>query len=315
MRASEGDGLDAAEAGGGAGTAETSQPSGASRTFLTSQTPQTSGTGRAADPAVEVATTGTSHTPSHAVRYLDAAAGLLTRARDTQEAALRRGAALVADTVTAGGALFVTGAGHSSLAAQDLVYRSGGLALVNLLAVPGATGVDVVPAPLGSALERVSGLAAAVLDTSPARAGDLLIVVSLSGRNALPVELAGHARAKGLTVIGVTSLAYAEANAARPGTYLRDHCDLILDTGVAVGDAELTDDRVPAPFASASTVVAAALLQALVAQAVGELADRGVEPPLLRSANVDGGREWNERVHAAHADRVLWRHPPRPASP
>ncbi|MGP4113861.1 SIS domain-containing protein [Streptomyces sp. 4N509B] len=242
-------------------------------------------------------------------RYLEAAVGLLQRARQTQAATLARAGALVADTVAGGGALFAHGAGHSSLAAQDLVYRSGGLALVNLLAVPGATGVDAVPAPFGSALERVSGLARAALDTSPARAGDLLFVVSLSGRNALPVEMASHARALGLTVIGVTSLAYAR----RYGATLREHCDLVLDTGIAVGDAELTDDRVAAPFAPASTVVAAALLQATVAQAVGELADRGVEPPLLRSGNVDGGAAWNERVHAAAADRVYWRHPPRPA--
>ena len=47
-----------------------------------------------------------------------------------------------------------------------------------------------MPAALGSALERVDGLATVVLDSSPARAGDVLVVISLSGRNALPVEMA-----------------------------------------------------------------------------------------------------------------------------
>ncbi|MEO3750607.1 SIS domain-containing protein [Streptomyces sp. B6B3] len=247
-------------------------------------------------------------------QYLDAAIGLLTRIRDQEADGLARAAALVADTVAAGGKLFAYGAGHSALPAQDLVYRAGGLALVNLLSVPGTTGVDVTPATLGSALERVGGLAQATLDSSPARAGDLLIIVSLSGRNALPIEMASHARSLGLTVIGVTSLAYvageggATASRHSSGTYLKDHCDLVLNSGIQVGDAELTHDRIAAPFAPASTVVAAALLQAVIAQAAGELAERGIDPPLLRSANLDGGEAWNERVYAEHADRILWRY-------
>ncbi|MCZ9342396.1 sugar isomerase domain-containing protein, partial [Streptomyces sp. TRM76130] len=168
----------------------------------------------------------------------------------------------LADTVERGGRLFAFGAGHSSLAAQDVVYRAGGLALMNLLTVPGVVGVDVRPATLGSALERVDGLAGAVLDSSPLRDGDALVIVSLSGRNALPVEMALGARARGVRVIGVTSVAYATGTRSRhgSGTFLKDHCDVVLDSKVAVGDAELTLDAVPTPFAPASTVVTAALL-------------------------------------------------------
>ncbi|MEU5087341.1 SIS domain-containing protein [Streptomyces sp. NPDC021356] len=242
-------------------------------------------------------------------QYFDAAIGLLQRVRDEEADAITAAGTLLADTVAAGGRLFAFGAGHSSLAAQDLVYRAGGLALVNLLTVPGAVGVDVVPATLGSALERVDGLAAAVLDTSPLRAGDTLVIVSLSGRNALPVEMAMNARARGVRVVGVTSVAYATETSSRhaSGTFLKDHCDLVLDSKIAVGDAELTLDTVPAPFAPASTVVTSALLQAVVATAAGVLADRGIEPPLLRSGNVDGGHEWNGRVFERYADRIFYR--------
>ncbi|GAA2886663.1 SIS domain-containing protein [Streptomyces mexicanus] len=243
-------------------------------------------------------------------QYLDAAIGLLQRVRDEEADAITAAGTLLADAVAAGLRLFAFGAGHSSLAAQDVVYRAGGLALMNLLAVPGAVGVDVVPATLGSALERVDGLAGAVLDSSPLRSGDVLVVVSLSGRNALPVEMALGARARGVKVIGVTSVAYAAETTSRhaSGTFLKDHCDLVLDSKIAVGDAELTLDTVPAPFAPASTVVTAALLQAVLATAAGALADRGIEPPLLRSGNVDGGHEWNARVFDRYADRIFYRH-------
>ncbi|GGR61534.1 MULTISPECIES: SIS domain-containing protein [Streptomyces] len=241
--------------------------------------------------------------------FFDAAIGLLQRVRDEEAEAIAAAGALLADTVAAGGRLFAFGAGHSSLAAQDVVYRAGGLALMNLLAVPGVVGVDVTPATLGSALERVDGLAGAVLDTSPVRPGDALVIISLSGRNALPVEMALGARAHGLKVIGVTSVAYAAETTSRhaSGTFLKDHCDIVLDSKIAVGDAELTLDTIPAPFAPASTVVTTALLQAVMATTAAALADRGIEPPLLRSGNVDGGHEWNGRVMAQYGDRIFYR--------
>ncbi|MFI8239047.1 SIS domain-containing protein [Streptomyces sp. NPDC085866] len=242
--------------------------------------------------------------------FFDAAIGLLQRVREEEAEAITAAGTLLADTVAAGGRLFAFGAGHSSLAAQDVVYRAGGLALMNLLAVPGVVGVDVTPATLGSALERVDGLASAVLDSSPLRAGDALVVISLSGRNALPVEMAQRARALGVQVIGVTSVAYATQTTSQhsSGTFLKDHCDIVLDSKIAVGDAELTLDTIPAPFAPASTVVTAALMQAVVATTAATLADRGIEPPLLRSGNVDGGHDWNRRVMTEYGDRIFYRH-------
>ncbi|MCF2127608.1 SIS domain-containing protein [Strepomyces sp. STD 3.1] len=241
-------------------------------------------------------------------QFLDAAIDLLRRVRDEEADGVEAAGALLADTVRQGGRLFAFGAGHSSLAAQDVVYRAGGLALMNLLTVPGVVGVDVMPATLGSALERVDGLASVVLDSSPLREGDALVIVSLSGRNAMPVEMAMKARALGVRTIGVTSVAYASETTSRhsSGTFLKDHCDIVLDSKIAVGDAELTLDTVPVPFAPASTIVTSALMQAMMAATAGALADRGIEPPLLRSGNVDGGHDWNGRVLDQYRDRIFY---------
>ncbi|WP_411091873.1 SIS domain-containing protein [Streptomyces sp. 049-1] len=241
-------------------------------------------------------------------QFLDAAIDLLRRVRDEEADSVEAAGTLLADTVESGGRLFAFGAGHSSLAAQDVVYRAGGLALMNLLTVPGVVGVDVMPATLGSALERVDGLASAVLDSSPLRGGDALVIISLSGRNAMPVEMAMNARALGVRTIGVTSVAYASETASRhsSGTFLKDHCDIVLDSKIAVGDAELTLDTVPVPFAPASTIVTSALMQAMMATAADALADRGIEPPLLRSGNVDGGHDWNGRVLDQYRDRIFY---------
>jgi uncharacterized phosphosugar-binding protein len=246
-------------------------------------------------------------------QYFDAAMAHLQRVRTEEAESIERAAELLAGAVAEGRRIFTFGAGHSSLAAQDVVYRAGGLAVINLLNVPGMTGVNVMPAPLGSALERVSGLATTTLDLTPATNGDLLFVVSLSGRQVMPVELAAHARTRGMHVIGVTSLAYPGKVSSRhpSGSYLKDHCDVVLDSKVAVGDAELGHPGAGAGFGSVSTIVTSALMQAVVVSAVGKLAERaqregGAEPPLLRSGNVDGGLDWNAQLMAENADRIYY---------
>ncbi|MDX2863043.1 SIS domain-containing protein, partial [Streptomyces scabiei] len=60
------------------------------------------------------------------------------------------------------------------------------------------------------------------------------------------------------------------------------------------------------PFAPASTVVTSALLQSVMATAAASLADRGIEPPLLRSGNVDGGLDWNDRIMREYGDRIFY---------
>ncbi|WP_330175195.1 SIS domain-containing protein [Streptomyces sp. NBC_01498] len=243
-------------------------------------------------------------------QFFGAAIGLLERVRDEEAANIEAAGKAIAEAVASGGRVFAFGAGHSSLAAQDVVYRAGGLAVMNLLNVPGLTGVDVRPATLGSALETVGGLASAVLRTSPLKFGDVLVIISLSGRNPLPVDMAVEARTMGVKVIAVTSVAYARETESRhaSGTYLKDHADIVLDSKIAVGDAELTADGVGAPFAPASTVVTSALMQAMVATAAGGLVERGIEPPMLRSGNVDGGHEWNRDVMEEYGDRIFYHH-------
>ncbi|MFE6744926.1 SIS domain-containing protein [Kitasatospora purpeofusca] len=246
-------------------------------------------------------------------RYFEAAIAHLQRVRDEEAENIEAAAALLAEAVSGDHRVFAFGAGHSSLAAQDVVYRAGGLVPINLLEVPGMAGVTVMPAPLSSALERVSGLATTTLDLTPATSGDLLFLISLSGRQTMPVELAQYARSRGLKVIGLTSLAYPGAvpSGHASGTYLKDHCDVVLDNKIAVGDGELTHPGAETTFGPVSTIVTSALMQAVVASAVERLADaalagEGAAPPLFRSGNVPGGTEWNAKQMADNADRIFY---------
>src|SRR5262245_14091583 len=140
--------------------------------------------------------------------YLRILQNLLERIEQTQMGSIQKAASMIADCIIAGNNLFAAGVFHSALAVQDLFYRGGGLTVLNILSLPGLMSLDTRPARMMVDLERVEGYGKVVVANAPVKAGDVLIVVSTAGRNAVPIELAMAAKERGLTVIGVTSLAY-----------------------------------------------------------------------------------------------------------
>jgi uncharacterized phosphosugar-binding protein len=240
--------------------------------------------------------------------YIDGVIQLLQRITEEEMPALRDAAKIMAEAIAQGKRIFAFGCTHSSLPIQDLVYRAGGLMLINPLFGPGIASLDVRPATMSSAIERLQGYAQALLDNNPIGAGDVLILVSVSGRNAVPVEMAQLARERGIKVIGVTSRVYTDAFASRhpSGKKMYEFADVVLDNKVDQGDAMLQAEGVPQKFCPASGVTSTALLQALVAATVEELLARGITPPIFLAANVDGGAEYNARLLAQYKDRILY---------
>jgi uncharacterized phosphosugar-binding protein len=241
-------------------------------------------------------------------KYLNDTIALLERVRDEETPAVEKAAVLIADALEGGGRLFAFGCSHSSLPVQDIVYRAGGLMLVNPVFSPATAALDTRPTTLGSAMEQIPGIAAAVLDNSPVQSGDVLIVVSVSGRNAVPIEMAEHAQQRGVHVIVLTSLAYTDAVTSRhhSGLKVKDFADIVLDNKVDKGDAVLEHPAVPQKFTPASGVTSTALLHMLSAAVIEQLADRGITPPVFLAANVDGGAEWNAKLLGENADRIFY---------
>lgn len=240
--------------------------------------------------------------------YLNGVIHLLERIRDEESESLQKAAEIMAEAVVGGQRIFAFGCTHSSLPIQDLVYRAGGLMLINPIFAPGIASMETRPATMSSAIERLSGYALVILDGTPAQPGDVLILVSVSGRNAVPVELAQYARERGLKVIGVTSLAYSGAVTSRhpTGKKMHEFAHVVLDNKVDKGDAMLQTEGVPQKFCPASGVTSIALLQALVAGTIEELLRRGFTPPIFLAGNVDGGMEYNARLVAQYKDRIFY---------
>jgi uncharacterized phosphosugar-binding protein len=210
----------------------------------------------------------------------------------------------VARRVRDGGVLHVFGTGHSHLLTEELFSRAGGATFVSPVFDPAL----MVTAGSGrsSRTERLHGYAETVLAGVDLRPGDAVLVVSNSGRNAVPVEAALYARERGCFVIGLVSAEHAASVTSRhrSGAVLGDVVDVVLDSHAPAGDAALQlpghDDR----YGPTSTILCATLAHTLTCLVVEELASTGEEPPVLRSANSDGTDEVNRRRKARYAGRI-----------
>lgn len=237
--------------------------------------------------------------------YIRSVTEALNRVVTSQREAIERSAEMITDTVQRGGSLFAFGASHSFIMAEELVYRTGGLMLINPI-YPHGMNLSVRPMTMTSKLERIEGFGSELLMGSPARQGDLLLIFSTSGRNAVAIDMALAARQRGIGVIGVTSLDYSKGVTSRhsSGKKLLDLCDVVLDNGAPHGDAAVRVDDFQQPVGPLSTVLGCALINALVVEVAARMLERGMEPPIFMSANLDGGDEYNQRLLQHYRDRI-----------
>jgi uncharacterized phosphosugar-binding protein len=131
-------------------------------------------------------------------------------------------------------------------------------------------------------------------------------VISNSGRNAVPIEVALAAKARGATVLALTSVVFSRrVNSRHPsGRKLLDCADLVFDNYGADGDAAVRVDGCPTAVSATSTVVGSALVQALVAATVAELQRRGHHAPVWQSANGEAGEHSNAAYLAEYQGRI-----------
>ena len=232
-------------------------------------------------------------TTSPGIVYLELIGRMLARLRDQQWPSIREAAGLVADSLASGGTVHVFGSGHSHMLAEELFYRAGGLVRVKPILFDG---LMLHPsAVLSTSLERMPELADALLADHPIGAGDVLIVASNSGSNAVSSQLVRLVQQNGVRVIAVTSLRHATSSSARSNHLPRLHemAEVVIDNGGVVGDAAIEIRGFDRKVSPTSTVIGAAIVNAVVAEAVQMLVDRGTPPEVYTSSNLEGGDEVN----------------------
>lgn len=219
--------------------------------------------------------------------YLNEIIELVNDMKENQADSIETAARMVADALLDGKKVFTFGSGHSQLLAKEIRGRAGGLyPIIN------------IADPLWGRAERIEGVGEVLVERVPMDEGDVIFVVSNSGRNPEPLEVAMQAREKGLKVLSVTSLKHSKSVDSRhsSGKKLFELGDVVLDTGTPAGDATLSIEGVQPRVGAVSTVLGAAILNAVMVEATKMIADAGEEPPVLMSANLDGSDEFNARV-------------------
>lgn len=236
--------------------------------------------------------------------YYDAVTRMLGGVMQTQLAGIREAGRLGAAAIRRGGLIHTFGTGHSHMLAEELFARAGGLVLVNAIFEPSLM-LHEGPQRSGS-LERLPGYAEQVLATEPLSEGDLLIIISNSGRNAVPVEAAMYARGRGLKVVAVTSVAHSQSQPPNHGSGKRlfELADVVLDNGGAPGDAVVEVPGSAVRACATSTVVGGFIMQAIAAAVVEELAAAGEPVPILQSGNVEGSKAQNQALRAQYGERL-----------
>lgn len=225
--------------------------------------------------------------------YFNEAIALLERARDTQQAAIETASGWIADSLSSGGWLYLMGTGHSHMLAEEVFYRAGGLVRVKPILETGLMLHE--SASKSTQLERLCGYAEILLDEYGINDKDTLIVISNSGRNSLCVEMAALAKARGVKTIALTSLTHSKQSQSRDksGMRLFEVADLVMDNGGCYGDACISFGEKKA--APTSTVVGAAILNALECAVIEQMQERGETVELYSSSNIAGGSEINDR--------------------
>lgn len=241
----------------------------------------------------------------HFRAYLQEVQRLIEEAGRQAGDTIAAAASLIAGAVAEGRVLYVFGPSHAGLLAQDLFYRAGGLVSIDPI-LPGGLMLNERPVTRTSYLEQLSGYAETVLRDLPLSPGDVLLVISVSGRNPMVVEMCTGAQARGARVIALTSLAYSRSVSARGTARLFEVADLVIDLPGNIGDAAIALEGLDQRVGPTSTAVGSAMLHGLMVEVAGQLLARGVEPPVFISNNLDGAAEKNARLLAAYRGRVSY---------
>lgn len=238
------------------------------------------------------------------LEYAQKTAAMITDMALRQEKQANTAAAWIAESVCNGGIIHLFGCGHSHLLAEELFYRAGGLACINPILIEEL--MLHKGAIRSSGHERQNDFIHSMLPQFDIRKTDVVIVISTSGINPVPIDVLLYAKKQGVKTIAVTSMDYTAKAVSRHKQSLKLHepADLVLDNAAPFGDAVMKLEASPISFTPVSTVTGAVLLNGIIAASIEKMAAAGVSPPVFLSGNTPNADEYNNRLIEVYKDRI-----------
>lgn len=230
-----------------------------------------------------------------------------------QESRIQAAAGLFAGTILAGRMVHVFGSGHSRIMVEEMWPRYGSFPGFNPIVELSLTFHNLVVGANGQRqamfLENVPGLARQILRNFDLSDQDSALVISSSGCNVVPIEMAERFRESGIKTVGLISRQHSEASKSkRPdGKKLQDFCDIVLDSGAPVGDAMVEVEGLDTPVSPGSTVGSCMVINSIKAELAALLTKAGKPPKVLTAAAVAGpekAAELFESAYDEHAHRL-----------
>jgi uncharacterized phosphosugar-binding protein len=244
--------------------------------------------------------------------YLEKCGAIIEVVKQQQQQ-IQQAAAWFAESILAGRVVHLFGSGHSRIMVEEMWPRYGSFPGFNPIVELSLTFHNNVVGANGQRqamfLENVSGLAARILRNFSLSETDCALVISSSGCNIVPIEMAELFQQHNIkTVALVTSAHLAKSTSNRSdGKKLSDFADLVLDTGAPVGDSMIYVDGLDTPVAPGSTVGGVLIINSIKAELARLLTAAG-KPPFVLTAGVVAGKEKAvalfEAAYDEHAHRL-----------
>ena len=211
---------------------------------------------------------------------------IVEKIETTQQEAIGRAAALVADTTQKGGIIYGFGTGHSHLVTDDAFWRAATPANYCALLEQSATGSFEITKSYE--IENIYGIGKKIVDYHRITPKDCMIIISNSGNNIAPVDAALRAKEKGIPVIGITAVEYSGylKTKHRDGVKLKDVADVVLDNCSLIGDAAVEIEGFPMKVGSTSTIPNVYLQNAVLVEMVDILVKRGFRPDVYYNGHM-----------------------------
>lgn len=238
--------------------------------------------------------------------YIDRIRKLIDTVESQENEHMEQCVSVLADAVLGKRSIYIFGASHAGILAQESYYRAGGLMTITPIFAREVL-VDRQPITFTSTMERCVGYGTSVASIYHFSKDDVLIVHSVSGRNPVTIEIAAAAREAGMKVIGITNLSYSRSVKSRhpSGKNMYEFCDIVLDNHGDVGDACVEVQGTGEKSGPTSTVIGALMLNSIISETANELVRRGLKtPPIFYSANIDGGDEKNRELYEKYKDQI-----------
>jgi len=238
------------------------------------------------------------------VEFHKNASEVVDKVFQTQGGQIEQAAKIISETLAKDGLIHTFGVGHSHLIAEEVFWRSGTLVPVHAILEPSMTGHTEI---LKSAyMEKLEGTGPIICDYHRINPPDSLIVISNSGNNAVPIDVADEARQRGVKVIGICSVTYCKSLEPRhsSGKKLIDVVDIVIDNCGNIGDTSVKIDGIEQPLGPTSTITGIYIIHSVLIQASVILVNKGMHPKVYWSGSLPDGMQANQKYVDEYRERI-----------